>query len=111
MTTDEIPHESKDELLADWAARLADELGLQGLEVNVDAILALAGVAAHSVLRPAAPLTTFLVGYAAGIAVAEGRLLPEPAVEAASAAALLLARAEAERVASRDESGSTGTAS
>jgi hypothetical protein len=33
-----------------------------------DAILGLAGKAAHTIVRPAAPLTTFLAGYAAGLA-------------------------------------------
>ena len=35
---------------------------------NRDTILGLAGEAAHGVERPAAPITTFLAGYAAGLA-------------------------------------------
>jgi hypothetical protein len=57
-------------LLADWCAAAAAELGLAGHELTLadrDAILGLAGVAAHNVLRPAAPLTTFLAGYAVGL--------------------------------------------
>jgi hypothetical protein len=57
-------------LLADWTSRLKEELGLVGdqdLDVDVRGVLDLARVAAHSVDRPAAPLTTFLVGYAAGL--------------------------------------------
>ena len=57
-------------LLADWCAAAAAELGLAGHELTIadrEAILALAGVAAHSVVRPAAPLTTFLAGYAVGL--------------------------------------------
>ncbi|WP_194905050.1 NTP transferase domain-containing protein [Catenulispora rubra] len=56
--------------LADWCAAAAAELGLTGHELgeaDLDAILGLAGVAAHNVLRPAAPLTTFLAGYAVGL--------------------------------------------
>ncbi|MEZ0106357.1 molybdopterin-guanine dinucleotide biosynthesis protein A [Catenulispora sp. EB89] len=56
--------------LADWCAAAAAELGLTGHELgeaDVNAILGLAGVAAHNVLRPAAPLTTFLAGYAVGL--------------------------------------------
>ncbi|MBS2531313.1 NTP transferase domain-containing protein [Catenulispora sp. NF23] len=56
--------------LADWCAAAAAELGLTGHELtdaDLDAILGLAGVAAHNVLRPAAPLTTFLAGYAIGL--------------------------------------------
>lgn len=54
--------------LAAWSARLAAELRLEGFVVDVEALLALAGVAAHSVRRPAAPLTTYVVGFAAGLA-------------------------------------------
>jgi molybdopterin-guanine dinucleotide biosynthesis protein A len=56
--------------LADWCAAAAADLGLAGhelTEADIDAILGLAGVAAHNVLRPAAPLTTFLAGYAVGL--------------------------------------------
>lgn len=48
-----------------WAAHLAAELGVDPSVVDVATILDLAGVAAHSVTRPAAPVTAFLVGYAA----------------------------------------------
>ncbi|WP_210481575.1 DUF6457 domain-containing protein [Naasia sp. SYSU D00948] len=48
-----------------WAAELAAALGLQDLPVDIALVLDLARDAAHSVARPAAPLTTFLVGYAA----------------------------------------------
>ena len=54
--------------LTDWSDRLSAALGLEGVEVDIDAVLALAGTAAHAIMRPAAPLTTYLVGYAAGIA-------------------------------------------
>ncbi|WP_291056822.1 DUF6457 domain-containing protein [Herbiconiux sp.] len=59
--------------LAAWSSRLAAELRLEGFVVDVEALLALAGVAAHSVRRPAAPLTTYVVGYAAGLAAARQR--------------------------------------
>ena len=52
--------------LDDWAAHVAEELSLSGLVLDVDAVLDLASVAAHNVIRPAAPLTTFLAGLAAG---------------------------------------------
>jgi len=57
-------------VLDEWTARLKRELGLVGdsdLDVDVREVLDLARVAAHRVDRPAAPLTTFLVGYAAGL--------------------------------------------
>jgi hypothetical protein len=52
--------------LDDWISRLAAELGVDPAVVDVDALLAGARDAAHNVARPAAPLTTFLVGLAAG---------------------------------------------
>lgn len=48
-----------------WIAEVRDELGID-LTVDVPELLDLARVVAHGVARPAAPLTTFLVGYAAG---------------------------------------------
>jgi len=56
--------------LTQWSERLTAALGIEGIEVDIAAVLSLAGTAAHSVLRPAAPLTTYLVGYAAGVAAA-----------------------------------------
>ena len=52
--------------LDQWVAHVAAELGIDGLDVDADAVLDLASVAAHAVVRPAAPLTTFLAGLAAG---------------------------------------------
>ena len=49
-----------------WVAALASELDLDLANVDVQALLDVARDAAHSVVRPAAPLATFLVGYAAG---------------------------------------------
>lgn len=57
--------ELEEEKLRRWCAQLAAALELDGVEVDLDSVLGLAGRAAHAVLRPAAPLTTFLVGYAA----------------------------------------------
>ncbi len=57
---------SNDELLAKWWKSLSEALGVES-EADIQALLDLAGVAAHSIVRPAAPLTTFLVGYAAGV--------------------------------------------
>lgn len=54
-----------------WIAAVVAELSLQGVVVSDDLmteILAVARDAAHNVERPAAPLTTYLMG----IAVAQG---------------------------------------
>lgn len=61
------------QILEEWCAKLIEAFELEGTEVDIDAVLALAGEAAHSVVRPAAPLTTFLAGYAAGLAVGSGQ--------------------------------------
>ena len=52
--------------LEDWARRLTEALGIPDLDPDIALILDVARDAAHGVARPAAPLTTFLVGYAAG---------------------------------------------
>jgi hypothetical protein len=48
-----------------WAVELTRALGIEELDVPIQLVLDLARDAAHGVARPAAPLTTFLVGYAA----------------------------------------------
>ena len=78
-----------DAALARWSDDLARELGLAGVDIDINLILGLAGKVAHAVVRPAAPLTTFLVGYAAGQA-ATGALSAHEAITAASTAALRL---------------------
>ncbi|MDW4904729.1 NTP transferase domain-containing protein [Streptomyces sp. ADMS] len=52
-------------VLDEWISAAKDELGID-LDVDTGLLLDLARDAAHGVARPAAPLTTFLVGYAAG---------------------------------------------
>lgn len=54
--------------LSGWLEEVSAELGLD-LEIDADdrdLLLDLARDAAHSVTRPAAPLTTFLIGVAVG---------------------------------------------
>lgn len=86
--------EAEDEALRAWCRQLAAALGVTDLEVDLPGVLGLAGRASRVVLRPAAPLTTFLVGYAAGVrAVGEG-MSPEAAVRSATDSAVALCRAE-----------------
>jgi hypothetical protein len=49
---------------ADWLELLADDLGVGGYDA--DDLLAFTAEIAHGVARPAAPLSAFLVGMAAG---------------------------------------------
>ena len=51
--------------MQDWIDAVRDALGLD-LAVDLDAILDVARDAAHNVERPAAPLTTYLLGAAVG---------------------------------------------
>jgi len=51
--------------LHDWIDELCDVLDVD-TEVDEGLLLDLARVAAHNVARPAAPITTYLLGYAAG---------------------------------------------
>lgn len=78
---------SQEETLEAWSRRLLNVLELEGTDVNVGAVLKLAAVAAHTVVRPAAPLTTFIAGYAAGLAAGTGQADGEVAMRAAIAAA------------------------
>ncbi len=65
-------------VLDEWIEAVKAELGIE-IDLDTALLLDLARDAAHSVARPAAPLSTFLVGYAA--AKADGS--PEAIAEAA----------------------------
>ncbi|NUL07421.1 molybdenum cofactor guanylyltransferase [Streptomyces lunaelactis] len=92
-------------VLDEWITAVKDELGID-LDVDIGVLLDLARDAAHGVARPAAPLTTFLVGYAAASAGGGG---PEAVAEAARKAAALALRwaDEADRA---DQAGAGPTA-
>lgn len=77
-------------VLDEWITAVKDELGID-LDVDTGLLLDLARDAAHGVARPAAPLTTFLVGYAAAKASGDGGG-PEAVAEAARKAAALALR-------------------
>ncbi|HSX96463.1 MAG TPA: NTP transferase domain-containing protein [Streptomyces sp.] len=97
-------------VLDEWISAVKDELGID-LDVDITELLDLARDAAHSVARPAAPLTTFLIGYAA--ATAGGG--PEAVTEAARKASALALRwadedtPDAEPGAPSDPGADTGT--
>jgi len=63
--------------LDDWTEAMCTELGLDPEDVNVKTVLNLARVAAHTVDRPAAPLTA----YCLGVAVGRGAPLAETATK------------------------------
>ncbi|GAA4045156.1 hypothetical protein GCM10023063_35020 [Arthrobacter methylotrophus] len=65
---------------------------LEDVEIDINEILSLAGVAAHSVVRPAAPLTTFIAGFAAGRAAGSGQATETASMDAALGLARTLAK-------------------
>ena len=75
--------------LDSWVAELAEALGLDPAAVDVTLLLDVARDAAHQVARPAAPITTFLVGLAAG---ARGGTAEQIAAAAATAQRLAMGR-------------------
>jgi Domain of unknown function (DUF6457) len=85
------------DVLTAWVAALAEELGVDPAHVDRTLLLDVARDAAHGVARPAAPLTTFLVGYAAGL-------------RGGGAAAVAEAAAAAQRLAAAQDPPSDGDA-
>ncbi|MEU3841457.1 NTP transferase domain-containing protein [Streptomyces sp. NPDC028635] len=72
-------------VLDEWISTVKDELGID-LDVDTGVLLDLARDAAHGVARPAAPLTTFLVGYAAARAGGGPQAVADAAHKAAALA-------------------------
>ncbi|QZY52841.1 DUF6457 domain-containing protein [Leucobacter tenebrionis] len=60
------------EALDDWLAAAAARLGLDPGDIDIATVLNVARDVAHGVARPAAPLSTFLLGVAMGRATAAG---------------------------------------
>ncbi|WP_369175239.1 NTP transferase domain-containing protein [Streptomyces sp. R28] len=87
-------------VLDEWISAVKDELGIE-LDVDTKVLLDLARDAAHGVARPAAPLTTFLVGYAAAQARG-GEAGPEAVAEASRKPAALALRWAEEAAAKSD---------
>ncbi|WP_426998337.1 DUF6457 domain-containing protein [Pseudarthrobacter sp. N5] len=83
---------SQDEMLEEWCRTLLKAFELEDVPLDIDEILSLAGVAAHSVVRPAAPLTTFIAGYAAGMASGSGQATDAVSMRAAMDVARSLAK-------------------
>ena len=94
QSTQDEQRAKEDEKLRQWCAKVAEATGVPELEVDLKTVLGLAGRAAHAVMRPAAPLTTFIVGYAAGMAAGSGKATPAEAFTAAADAGFQLCRDE-----------------
>jgi hypothetical protein len=83
---------SQDETLEDWCRALLQALELDDVDIDINEVLGLAGVAAHSIVRPAAPLTTFIAGFAAGLASGSGQAPDSASMQAAMGVARKLAK-------------------
>ncbi|MFB9712888.1 DUF6457 domain-containing protein [Arthrobacter methylotrophus] len=83
---------SQEETLEEWCRSLMQAFQLEDVEIDINEILSLAGVAAHSVVRPAAPLTTFIAGFAAGRAAGSGQATETASMDAALGLARTLAK-------------------
>lgn len=94
-------------VLEQWITAARNELGID-VDVDIPALLDVARDAAHGVARPAAPLTTFLVGYAAAQAEAAGADPAQAVAEASRKVADLALRwaAEAKQPPHPEETGS-----
>lgn len=55
------------DVLAEWIAELGAALEVDVAALDRDLLLDVTRDAAHGIARPAAPLTAFLIGYAAGL--------------------------------------------
>ena len=89
--------------LHDWIDELCDALDIE-VEVDEGLILDLARDAAHNVQRPAAPITTYLLGYAAAVHEADPVRL-----ERLAAVATVLAEKFGAAIARAEESGEDTT--
>ena len=74
-----------------WADQVAEVLGVAPAELAVDELLAVAGLSARAAVRPAAPVTTYLLGLAVGRAAADGA---DPSDAFAAGASAIRALAE-----------------
>ncbi len=83
--------EEEARVLDQWSNRLAQALQILDLEVDNELLLDLARKSADSVIHPAAPVTTFMVGYAAGLEAGTGSAGTRGAASASIAKAAAVA--------------------
>ncbi len=83
-------HDKDEQALAHWGQRLSQALQILDLEVDQKLILRLADESARSAGPSAGPISTFLVGYAAALAVSSGHVASQAAVRSAVDTALKL---------------------
>jgi hypothetical protein len=103
---------SQDETLEEWCRLLLRAFELEDVDVDINEVLSVAGVAAHSVVRPAAPLTTFIAGRATARKCAAGQAPDVDAMQSAMDVARTVAKsyaADEARAAAGSPAGSVET--
>lgn len=75
-----------DNVLDAWVAALARELEVDPGDLDVQGILDVARDAAHNVMRPGAPIATFMVGYAAALKGGGAQAIADASATVSSAA-------------------------
>lgn len=56
-----------------WVRELVHHLEVEGIELDMEAVVQISDQADEAVIDPAGPVTTFLIGYVAGLAEATGQ--------------------------------------
>ncbi len=84
-------------IVAEWSQRLTQELKIGNLNVELEVLLDLARKSAESVIHATAPVTTFLVGYAAGAASTGVETSREEAISKSAQIAFKLCEDAADR--------------
>ena len=78
MTEDKPAHtealtEPTREALNLWIRELVHHLEVEGIDLDVESIVQISDQADETVIDPAGPVTSFLIGYVAGVAEATGQ--------------------------------------
>jgi Domain of unknown function (DUF6457) len=100
--------DAEERTLSSWSRRLTQALQILDLEVDHKLLVELAAKSEQSVARNAGPVSAFVVGYAAGLAAANGQR--DGAEAARSAAGTAMRIAEDGPEGGPDREGWTGSA-
>jgi hypothetical protein len=104
-----VNHNAVDEkILNEWTRRLGQALQILDLDLDNHLVLNVADEAAHAVSPMAAPITTFVVGYAAGLAAANSAMASHAAIAQAADIVIAVCQQPANEI--PDETGWVNTA-
>ncbi|MCU1406074.1 MAG: molybdopterin-guanine dinucleotide biosynthesis protein [Glaciihabitans sp.] len=80
--------------ISEWSERLTQALQILDLKIDHGMLLELAERSSKTVVQEAGPISTFVVGYAAGLAATSGEKEANAAVKTAANTAMLVVEAE-----------------